>query len=79
MPLLIPNVSPTLIGPCKCIEGDMYAKLRPPLDDIHIVDWAIQFFDVGNKCNINCKLEGLDRVSSDVCVLPLVEPNLESR
>ena len=71
MSLLIPNVSPTLIGPCECVEGDKYAKLRPPIDDIHIIDWAFQFFDVENRCNINCSLEGFNRVSSDVYVLPL--------
>ena len=41
--------------------------------------WAFHFFDVESRCVINCKLEGLNRVSWDVDVLPPAEPNLESK
>jgi hypothetical protein len=37
----------------------------------------LQIFDVESRCKLNCKFEGLSRVSSYVYVLPLVESNLE--
>jgi hypothetical protein len=73
------NASPKAIGPCECVDGYTYAKLRPLLEGIHIVDWPFEFFDVENRCRINYKLEGLNRLSLDVYVLPLVELTLESR
>ena len=60
------NANPNFIGPSKCGDGDKNAKFRPPLEGTHIVDWAFQFFDVGSRCRFNCRLEGLNRVSSDV-------------
>ena len=71
--------SPKLIGSCKCIEGDTCAKLIPLLEGIFIVDWPFQFFDIESRCKINYKLEGLHRAFSYVYILPLVDPNLESR
>ena len=56
-----------LVGPCKCVEVDTYAKLRPLLEGIRIVDWLFQFFDIESGCKINCKLEGLNIVFLDVC------------
>ena len=79
LPFANSNANPKHTGPCKCVEGNTYAKLRPLLEGVHIVDWHFQFFNVGNRCRINYKLEGLNKVSLDVYVLSLVEPNLESR
>ena len=62
---------------CECVEGNIYAKLWPLLEDIHIVDLLFQFFDVESRCKIDCKLEGLNRVSSNVYVLPLAKTNLD--
>ena len=77
--ILDSNTSPTLIGPCERIEGNTYAKLIPLLDDIHIVDWPFQFFDVESTCKIKCKLEGLNKVSLNLYVMPLSKVNLESK
>ena len=38
-----------------------------------------ELFDVGSRCKINCKLEGLNKVSSNVHVMPLAKSNLESK
>ena len=67
--------SPKLIGSCDCVGNNTYAKLKPLLEGIHIVKWPCQFFDIERRC----KFEGLSRVSSYVYILPLVNPNLESR
>ena len=77
--LVVSNASPKFIGLCECVEGNTYAKLRPLLEVIHIVNWHFQFFDVNSICMINYELQGLNRVSSDVYVLPLVESNFESQ
>ena len=73
------NASLELIGPCECAEGDTYAKCKPLLEGIYIVDCPFQFFDVKRRCMINCKLEGFNRVSLDVYVLSLAKPDLESK
>ena len=71
------NVSPNFIGPFECIKA-IHAKLRPLLEGNHIVNWPFQVFDIESRRKIKCKLKGFNRVSSDVYVMPLVEPNLES-
>ena len=71
--------SPQLIGSCESVEGGMYATLIPLLECIHIVDRPFQFSYIGSACMIKCKLEGLNKVSLDVFILPLADPNLESR
>ena len=72
-------VCPEHIRYRECVEGDTYAKLIPLLEGIHIVDWPFQFFDIDCRCMINYKLVGLNRVFSNVEVLPLAHPNLESK
>ena len=67
------------MGPCECVEDETYAKLNPLLKDNDIVDWPFQLCDGESRYEINYKLEGLNRVSLDVYVMPLVEPNLDSR
>ena len=67
------------MGPCECVEDETYAKLNPLLKDNHIVDWPFQLCDGKSRYKINYKLEGLNKVSLDVYVMPLVEPNLASR
>ena len=71
------NASLELIGPCKCVEGDTYAKVRSLIGGIHIVDWSFQFFDVESRCKINCKFEGLNKVPSGVYVSQLTKSNLD--
>ena len=61
------------------IKGDTYAKLVPLLESIFVVNWPYQFFDIESRCIINYKLEGLNMVFSNVYIMPLVDPNLESR
>jgi hypothetical protein len=58
------NASPNFNAPFECVEGNTY--VRPLLEGIYIVDWRFQFFDVENRCRINCKLGRLNRVSSNV-------------
>ena len=70
---------PSFIGPFECLENDTFAKLRPLLQGNHIVDWPFQFSDVENKRGIKCKLKELNRVFSVIYVMPLVEPDLESK
>ena len=53
--------SPYLIGSCKCVEGDTYAKLIPLIEGIHIVDWTFQLLFIEIRCKINCELEGLNK------------------
>jgi hypothetical protein len=53
--------------------------LRPILEVIHIVYWLFELFDVESRCNIHCKLEGLNKVSLDVHVMLLAKSNLESK
>ena len=50
--------SPYLVESCKCVEGDTYAKLKPLLEGIYILDCPFQFLDIESRCIINCKLEG---------------------
>ena len=64
------------IGSCKCVEGNTLAKLKPLLEDIHIVGWT---FDLESRCKIVCKLEGFNRVFPDVYVVPQANPNLQTR
>ena len=71
------NATPKLIGLCKCTKVNTYAKLRLLLEGIHIVDCPSKSFDVESICMISSKLDGLNRVSSYVYVLPLAKPNLE--
>ena len=54
-------------------------KLKPLLEGIHIKDWPFQFFDIESKCMFICKSELLKRVILDVYVMPLANPNLESK
>ena len=72
------NAIAKLIEPFEYVEGDTCAKFRPLLEGIHTVDWPFQLMDVESRCMINNKLAGLNQVSSDVYVQPLVAPNLES-
>ena len=47
------NAIPNFIGLSECANGNTYARLRPLLEGIHIVDWPFQFFDVESRCTIN--------------------------
>ena len=68
-----------LVGPCKCVEVDTYAKLRPLLEGIHIVDWPfhslILTVNVGLTASLRCSIEFFS-----VEYVPLqADSNLESK
>ena len=50
-------VSHELVGPCKCDEGDTYAKLIPLLEGVYIVE-SISFFDVKSTCRVSASSRG---------------------
>ena len=52
--------TPKLIGFCKYVEVNTYAKLMPLPEGIHIVDWPFQFFYIESRCMINYKFEELN-------------------
>ena len=52
---------------------------KPLLESVRIVTWPFHFFDIESRCKINYNLEGVNRVILDVYVMPLVDPNLESK
>ena len=54
-------------------------KTQNIVEGICIVTCPFQFVGIESTCNINYKLEGLNRVFLDLYVMPLVDPNLESR
>lgn len=58
--LLMPMLLRDIIWTCKYLEGDTYAKLKPLLKGIHVVDWPFWLFDIESRCNIKRKLEGLN-------------------
>ena len=74
--LLIPILVQNLLH-SECAKGNTYARLL--LEGYYIVDWCFHFFDFESRCKINCKPGRLNRVSSNVLILPLAKPNLESK
>ena len=44
------------------VEGDTYENLKTLLEGIYIVNRPFQFVHIESRCNINYKIEGLNRV-----------------
>ena len=78
--LLMPTLVHNLLDLASVLRMTHYLKVSISLlEGIHIVGWLFQLLNIESRCKINWKLKGLDRVSLDVYVPPLVHPNLESR
>jgi hypothetical protein len=61
--------APELEGPMDCYEGDTYANLHVRLEAAGVLDWSFQFWDYDQKCRIKNKMERLNPIGNNVCVI----------
>jgi hypothetical protein len=70
--MLNEDAYPQCLGSLDCTENDSYAALRVLLEEAEILDGGFDFWDPSLKCRIRKKLERLNKIGSDVFMIPAV-------
>jgi hypothetical protein len=62
-----------LLGPIIVYEDQSYVGLQCLLEEVEIVEWTFQFWDVKAKCTIKTKLEKFNKIGLEVFTIPIAK------